>query len=101
LPFGTWPDALHWRNVIQNASPWHGSEDGHWSAEACISLPPDSRDLPGLRHARAWSIANLRGTVSLDLNEREAALGYARKAYGMGYPLPGLKRKIEAAGMHL
>jgi len=46
-------------------------------------------------------IAYYLGMVSLDLNEREAALGYARKAYGMGYPLPGLKRKIEAAGMHL
>jgi hypothetical protein len=37
----------------------------------------------------------------LDLGQKDAALEYARKAYGMGYPLPGLRRKLDAAGMTL
>ncbi len=46
-------------------------------------------------------IAYYLGMVSLDLGDREAAATYARKAYGMGYPLPGLRRKLEAAGVKL
>jgi tetratricopeptide (TPR) repeat protein len=46
-------------------------------------------------------IAYYLGLVSLDLGQKDAALEYARKAYGMGYPLPGLRRKLNAAGMTL
>ena len=46
-------------------------------------------------------VAYYLGLVSLDLGQKEAALEYARKAYGMGYPLPGLRRKLEAEGMQL
>jgi tetratricopeptide (TPR) repeat protein len=41
------------------------------------------------------------GLVSLDLGEVDAAVDYARKAYAAGYPLPGLKRKLAAAGRTL
>ena len=46
-------------------------------------------------------IAYYLGLVSLDLGQKDAALEYARKAYGMGYPLPGLRRKLGAVGMTL
>lgn len=41
------------------------------------------------------------GLVSLELGEVDAAVDYARKAYSAGYPLPGLKRKLAAAGRTL
>ena len=46
-------------------------------------------------------IAYYLGMVSLELGDQTQAVEYARKAYGMGYPLPGLRRKIEAAGLKL
>lgn len=46
-------------------------------------------------------IAYYLGMVSLALGDQDAAATYARKAYGMGYPLPGLRRKLEAAGVKL
>jgi tetratricopeptide (TPR) repeat protein len=39
------------------------------------------------------------GLVLLKLNRPEEALVHAKKAYALGYPLPGLKRKLEVAGV--
>lgn len=46
-------------------------------------------------------IAYHLGLVSLKLGEKDAAAQYARKAYGMGYPLPGLKRQLQQAGVQM
>jgi hypothetical protein len=46
-------------------------------------------------------IAYYLGMVSLELGDQAQAVEYARKAYAMGYPLPGLRRRIEAAGLKL
>ena len=38
------------------------------------------------------------GLISLDLNEVDAAVEYAKKAYSLGYPLPGLKDRLKKLG---
>lgn len=38
------------------------------------------------------------GLVSLELGDMEDAEKYAKLAYKLGYPLPGLRRKLEKAG---
>lgn len=38
-----------------------------------------------------------RGLLEFDTGNRELARQYAEKAYARGYPLPGLRRKLEAA----
>jgi tetratricopeptide (TPR) repeat protein len=38
------------------------------------------------------------GLINLELGDTRAAVENAKKAYGMGYPLPGLKRRLERAG---
>jgi tetratricopeptide (TPR) repeat protein len=38
------------------------------------------------------------GMVELELGDLEAAASHAREAYALGYPLPGLKKKLQAAG---
>jgi tetratricopeptide (TPR) repeat protein len=39
------------------------------------------------------------GLVYLDMNEPQKAVEHARLAYGNGYPLPGLKRRLERVGL--
>jgi tetratricopeptide (TPR) repeat protein len=39
------------------------------------------------------------GLVYLDMNQPQKAVEHARLAYGSGYPLPGLRRKLERAGL--
>lgn len=39
------------------------------------------------------------GLVYLEAGEREKALQHATAAYELGYPLPGLRRKLEALGL--
>lgn len=39
------------------------------------------------------------GLMNFDLGQRDKALEYARRAYGLGFPLPGLKEKLQEAGM--
>jgi tetratricopeptide (TPR) repeat protein len=39
------------------------------------------------------------GLVLLKLNRPQEALVHAKRAYALGYPLPGLKRKLEVAGV--
>jgi tetratricopeptide (TPR) repeat protein len=46
-------------------------------------------------------IAYQLGLVSLQMGDKDAAAQYARKAYGMGYPLPGLRRRLQEAGVQL
>jgi hypothetical protein len=46
-------------------------------------------------------IAYQLGLVSLQMGDKGAAAQYARKAYGMGYPLPGLKRQLQQAGVQM
>ena len=46
-------------------------------------------------------IAYNLGLVSLELGDKEAARAYAERAYRMGYPLPGLRRKLAAVGVVL
>jgi predicted Zn-dependent protease len=46
-------------------------------------------------------IAYQLGMVSLKLGDKEAAAQYARRAYAMGYPLPGLKRQLQQAGVQM
>jgi tetratricopeptide (TPR) repeat protein len=38
------------------------------------------------------------GLVYFELNDKEQALAYARKAYAKDYPLPGLQQKLKRAG---
>lgn len=44
---------------------------------------------------------NALGLSYFDTKEYEKAREHARKAYGMGYPLPGLKNKLSKAGYRL
>jgi tetratricopeptide (TPR) repeat protein len=46
-------------------------------------------------------IAYQLGLVSLQMGDKDAAVQFARKAYGMGYPLPGLRRRLQEAGVQL
>lgn len=39
-----------------------------------------------------------RGLLEFDLGDVEAARVYAERAYALGYPLPGLRLKLETAG---
>jgi tetratricopeptide (TPR) repeat protein len=39
------------------------------------------------------------GLVLLDMKENELALSYARKAYDLGYPLPGLRNRLVKLGL--
>lgn len=41
------------------------------------------------------------GLVLADAKQYDRALEYAQRAYGGGYPLPGLARKLEAAGYRI
>jgi hypothetical protein len=41
------------------------------------------------------------GLLAFEQGDKESALAYARKAYGAGYPLPGLKNKLEADGYNV
>jgi tetratricopeptide (TPR) repeat protein len=41
------------------------------------------------------------GLISFDSKEYPKAVEYARKAYALGYPLPGLRNKLQAAGYKL
>lgn len=50
---------------------------------------------------RSAEISYYLGLVSLELGQVDAAEDYARKAYAAGYPLPGLKKKLAAAGRTL
>jgi tetratricopeptide (TPR) repeat protein len=47
------------------------------------------------------TLAYYLGLVSLETGDRQSALEYARRAYGAGFPLPGLRRKLADAGMSL
>jgi tetratricopeptide (TPR) repeat protein len=38
------------------------------------------------------------GLVELELSEPDRAVEYAQRAYALGYPLPGLRRKLERLG---
>ena len=38
------------------------------------------------------------GLINLEMGNVTAAADNARKAYSMGYPLPGLKKKLQQAG---
>jgi tetratricopeptide (TPR) repeat protein len=38
------------------------------------------------------------GLVELELGDTQSATAHARQAYALGYPLPGLKKKLQAAG---
>jgi tetratricopeptide (TPR) repeat protein len=38
------------------------------------------------------------GLIYFELNDKENALAYARKAYDKNYPLPGLQQKLKRAG---
>ena len=38
------------------------------------------------------------GLLYVDLDDFEQARASAEKAYGLGYPLPGLRRKLERLG---
>ena len=40
------------------------------------------------------------GLLYLDMNDLKQAKAYADKAYGEGYPLPGLRNRLERAGVH-
>ena len=40
------------------------------------------------------------GLLYLDMNDLKQARAYADKAYGEGYPLPGLRNRLERAGGH-
>jgi TPR repeat protein len=40
------------------------------------------------------------GLLYLDMKDLRQAKEYADKAYGEGYPLPGLKNRLERAGVH-
>ena len=41
------------------------------------------------------------GLVHLDLKEFEVARSHAQRAYDLGFPLPGLRRRLESAGFPL
>jgi hypothetical protein len=38
------------------------------------------------------------GLIYFELDDKENALAYARKAYDKNYPLPGLQQKLKRAG---
>jgi tetratricopeptide (TPR) repeat protein len=40
------------------------------------------------------------GLLYLDMKDLKQAKTYADKAYDQGYPLPGLKNRLERAGVH-
>lgn len=47
------------------------------------------------------ALAYYLGLASLETGDRESAAEYARRAYGAGFPLPGLRRKLADAGVTL
>jgi len=55
--------------------------------QAAISLAPDNAEV----HYNA-------GLVYLELNDIEKALIHAKRAYALGYPLPGLRKRLAQMG---
>ena len=47
------------------------------------------------------TLAYYLGLASLENGDRQSAVEYARRAYGAGFPLPGLRRKLADAGVSL
>ena len=62
-------------------------EDTRTSLKVALDLEPDSAE-----------INYNAGLVYVDLREYDSALRHARRAYELGYPLPGLRNKLKRLG---
>jgi tetratricopeptide (TPR) repeat protein len=103
---GKWALALQHFETAVRAQP--ESTDGY---QGMAMVYRDRKDFVAARdilvkgnEAVAGSSAELHytlGLVLVDLREFEAARQEARLAYELGYPLPGLRRKLDAAGYPL
>jgi tetratricopeptide (TPR) repeat protein len=49
-------------------------------------------------HGQSAEIQYNLGLINLEIGDKDAAVANAKKAYGLGYPLPGLKNKLRKLG---
>jgi hypothetical protein len=92
--------------VIGDAQRYHPKSAELFAAAAVIKY--DARKLEAARDIllsgneatehKSAELNYLLGLVQFDLKDYTAAREAAKNAYALGYPLPGLKRKLAAAG---
>jgi tetratricopeptide (TPR) repeat protein len=101
---GNWARAMQHFDAAIAARP--DLPDGY---QGVAMIHRDRRDLEAARDvlvrgndAVGGSSAEIHYTLGLvlfDMKQYELAAEHARRAYALGYPLPGLRRKLAAAGV--